>query len=114
VRAKADALLVLTSGHFVSARRQIPALALRHRLPSVFGNYIWAEAGGMLSYGPNFSAFYRVAAEKTALVLKGTKPADIPVEQPTSLELVINVKTVKALGITLPESIRLRADRVIE
>ena len=114
VRAKSDAVLALTSGAFVPARRQIPALALQHRLPSVFGNVAWVEAGALLSYGPNFSDLYRLAADKAALLLKGTKPTDIPVEQPTRLELVVNLKTAKALSLTIPQSIRLRADRLIE
>jgi putative ABC transport system substrate-binding protein len=114
VRAKAEALLVLTSGNFVPARRQIPELALKHRLPSMFGNALWADAGGLLSYAPNFSEFYRRAADQVSRILKGAKPADMPVEQPTTFELVINLKTAKALGITIPESIRLRTDRVIE
>jgi ABC-type uncharacterized transport system substrate-binding protein len=97
----------------VPARRRIPELALKHRLPAAFGNYLWAEAGGLLSYGPNFVTLYRVAAEKAALILKGTKPADIPVEQPNAVELVLNIKTAKALGLTIPQSMRLRADRVI-
>ncbi len=114
VRAKAEALLVLTSGNFVPARRQIPELALKHRLPSMFGNAVWADAGGLLSYGPNFSDFYRRAAEQVSKILKGAKPADMPVEQPTTFERVINPKPAKALGITIPPVIRFRADRVIE
>ena len=114
VRAKAEALLVLTSAHFVPARRQIPELALKHRLPSMFGNAVWADAGGLLSYAPNFSEFYRRAAEQISKILKGVNPADIPVEQPTTFELVINLKTAKALGISIPQSIRVRADRLIE
>jgi putative tryptophan/tyrosine transport system substrate-binding protein len=113
-RAKSDALLVFASAHFVPARRQIPALALKHRLPSIFGNYLWAEAGALLSYGPNFSEVYRRAAEKTSQVLKGAKPATLPVEEATAFELVINLKTMKALGIAIPPPVRLRADRVIE
>ncbi len=114
VRAKAAALLVLTSGFFVPARRLIPELALKHRLPSMFGNAVWADAGGLLSYGPNFSDFYRRAAEQVSLILKGAKPADMPVEQPSTFELAINLKTAKALGLTIPPSLLLRADRVIE
>ena len=75
---------------------------------------MWAEAGGLLSYGPNFSEFYRRAAEQVSMILKGAKPADMPVEQPSRFELVINRKTAKALGITIPPSMLLRADRVIE
>ena len=114
VRARAEAVLVLASGFFVPARRQIPELALKHRLPSMFGNSLWAEAGGLLSYGPNFSEFYRRAAEQVSMILKGAKPAEMPVEQPTKFELVINMKTAKALGIKIPQSILVRADRVIE
>jgi putative ABC transport system substrate-binding protein len=113
-RVKAEALLVLVSGLFVPARRQIPELALKHRLPSMFGNYLWAEAGGLLSYGPNFSEIYRRAADQVSRILKGAKPADIAVEQASVFELVINLKTAKGLGITIPPSFRLRADRVIE
>ncbi len=114
VRAKAQALLALASAFFVPARRLIPELALKHRLPSMFGNSLWAEAGGLLSYGPNFSDFYRRAAEQVGMILKGRKPADIPVEQPTRIELAINLKTAKALGIAIPPAIMIRADRVIE
>lgn len=80
----------------------------------MFGNAVWAAAGGLLSYGPNFSDFYRRAAEQVGLILKGAKPAEMPVEEPTTFELVMNLKTAKALGITIPQSIRGRADRVIE
>ena len=114
VRAKAEALLVLASAFFVPARRQVPELALKHRLPAMFGNYLWVDAGGLLSYGPSFSEFYRRAAEQVSMILKGAKPADMPVEQPSTFELVINLKTAKALGITIPQSIRVRTDRVIE
>ena len=114
VRAKSEALLVLTSGQFVPARGQITELALKHRLPSMFGSYLWADAGGLLSYAPNFSDFYRRAAEQVSKILKGAKPAEMPVEQPNAFELVINLKTAAALGITIPPLIRLRANRVIE
>jgi ABC-type uncharacterized transport system substrate-binding protein len=88
--------------------------ALRHRLPSMYGNTLWAEAGGLLSYAPNFSEFYRREADQMSLILKGAKPAEMPVEQPTTFELVINLRTAKALGITIVQSLRTRADRVIE
>ena len=114
VRAKAEALLVLGSANFVPARPLIPELALKHRLPSIFHHSVWADAGGLLSYGPNFSDVFRHAAEQVSRILKGAKPADMPVEQPTAFELVINLKTATTLGITIPPSIRLRADRVIE
>lgn len=114
VRARAEALLVLTSGNFVPARRQIPESALRHRLPSMYGNAVWVDAGGLLSYAPNFSEFYRRAADQVSLIFKGANPAEMPVEQPTTFELVLNLKTAKALGMTIVESFRQRADRVIE
>jgi putative ABC transport system substrate-binding protein len=114
VRAKAQALLALGSANFVPARRQITELALKHRLPSMFHHSLWAEFGGLLSYGPNFVNTFRRAAEQVGMVLNGRKPAEMPVEQPTSFELVINLKTAKALGLTIPQSLLLRADKFIE
>ena len=114
VQAKAGAVLALASGLFVPARRLIPELALKHRLPSMFNNYLWAEAGGLLTYGVSFPDLWRRAADKVALVLQGAKPGDLPVEQPSTVELVVNLKTAKVLGITIPQSIRVRTDRVIE
>src|SRR5437667_7415516 len=102
VRAKAQALLALGSANFVPARRQITELALKHRLPSMFHHSLWAEFGGLLSYGPNFGNTFRRAAEQVGMVLNGRKPADMPVEQPTTFELVINLKTATALGLTIP------------
>lgn len=114
VRVKAEALLQLGSAFFVPARQLIPALALKYRLPSMFHHSAWAEAGGLLSYGPNFSNSYRRVAEYVGMILNGRKPADLPVEQPTTFELVVNAKTAKALGVTIPGLILLRADRLIE
>ena len=113
IRAKAEALLALGSAYFVPARRLIPALALQHRLPSMFGTALWAEAGGLLSYGPNLVAFYRRGAEQVSMILHGRKPAALPVEQPTTFELVINLKTAQALGLTIPPMLLFRADKVI-
>lgn len=101
-QAKAEALLVLTSGFFVPARREIPELALKHRLPSMFNNHLWAEAGGLLSYGVSFPDVYRRAADKVALVLPGAQPADLPLEQPSAVELTVNLKTARVLRITNP------------
>jgi len=112
-RGKAEALVALGSGFFVPARRLIPELALQHRLPSVFHQSQWAESGGLLSYGPSFPAAYRRAAELVAKVLNGAPPGEIPVEQPSAVEMVINLKTAKALGVAVPQSLRLRADRLI-
>jgi putative tryptophan/tyrosine transport system substrate-binding protein len=114
VRAKAEALLVLGSANFVPARPLIPTLVLKHRLPSIFHNSVWADAGGLLSYGPNFSTCSVARREQVGRILNGAKPAEMPVEQPARLELVINLRTATALGITVPPSIRLRADRLID
>jgi putative ABC transport system substrate-binding protein len=93
---------------------QLAALALRHRLPSAFSNREIAEAGGLLSYGANIADTYRRAATYVHRILNGAKPSDLPVEQPTRFELVVNLKTAKALGLTIPQSVLVRADRVIE
>jgi putative ABC transport system substrate-binding protein len=114
VRAKAQALLALGSPNFVPARRQITDLALKNRLPSMFHNSLWAEFGGLLSYGPNFVNTFRRAAEQVGMILNGRKPAEMPVEQPTTFELVINLKTAKVLGVTIPQSFLVRAAKVIE
>jgi putative ABC transport system substrate-binding protein len=114
VRGKAEALLALTSGFFVSARRKITDLALKHRLPSIFNNHLWVETGGLLSYGPNFSHSYRRLAEMAGMILNGAQPADIPVEQATTFELVINLRTARALGIAIPPAFRARAERLLE
>jgi len=88
--------------------------AMRHRLPTVFDFKESAEAGGIVSYGVNNLDLYRQAARFVDRLLKGTKPGDLPVEQPTKFELVINLKTAKALGLTIPPSLLQRADQVIE
>lgn len=113
-RFKAVALLALGSANFVPARKQIPALALKYRVPSLHHHSGWVQAGGLLSYGPNFSRSFRRVAEQVAMIFNGRSPADMPVEQPTELELVININTARALGLELPPSILARADRVIE
>ena len=87
------------------SRRKIAAFALKHRLPAIFTVRMFPEAGGLMSYGTNFKDLYRRAAGFLNKILKGAKPADLSVEQPTKFELVINLKTAKALGITVPPSI---------
>jgi ABC-type uncharacterized transport system substrate-binding protein len=95
-------------------RTRIADHAARCRLPTVSGVSVHAEAGGLLAYGPSVSDGFRRAATYVDKILKGAKAADLPVEQPTTLELVINLKTAKALGLTIPQSLRQRADRVIQ
>ena len=111
---KADAVLVLGGGAFYLNRTHIADLALRNRLPSVFQNREFVEVGGLLSYAPSTTANYRRAASFVDKILKGSKPADLPVEQPTQFELVINLKTAKGLGLTIPQWLLQRADQVIE
>jgi putative ABC transport system substrate-binding protein len=95
-------------------RRDANALALARRLPTIFAYRDHVEAGGLMSYGPNVAANFRRAAEFVDKILRGAKPGDIPVEQPIKYELVINLKTAKALGITFPQSLLAIADEVIE
>ena len=113
-RAKADALFILGSALWVPARRLIPELALKAGLPTMFHQAQWAEVGGLMSYGFNFPKMWRRGAEMVANILRGAKPGEIPMEQPTEYELVFNLKTAKALGVKIPQSMLVRADRVIE
>jgi putative tryptophan/tyrosine transport system substrate-binding protein len=113
-RDQAQAVLVLGFGPYMAARQRIAELAVKHRLPTFFPWREHVEAGGLMSYGPDISDLYRRAAIYVEKILKGAKPADLPVEQPTRFELVINLKTAKALGLTIPQSVLLRADQVIE
>ena len=108
-----DALYVVEGSSAVH-RALIAELALKARLPTMFPMPAYVEAGGLLSYGPNVLDFFRRAAVYVDKILKGAKPGDLPIEQPTRYELVINMKTAKALGLKIPQSILLRADRVIE
>jgi putative ABC transport system substrate-binding protein len=107
-------VLVLRDGLFLAQQTQIVALAAKNRLPAVYGERGQAEAGGLMAYGANVLLMYRRAATYVDKILKGAKPADLPVEQPTQFELVINLKTAKALGLTIPPSLLRRADRVIQ
>ena len=109
----ADALFV-SETMAPAARRQLVDFAAQHRLPTMFMNSDYVTAGGLMSYAPNFSAAFRQAAEYVDKILKGAKPADLPVEQPTKFELIINLKTAKTLGLTIPQTLLLQADHVIQ
>jgi len=99
---------------FISQRKKIAQLAAKHRLPTIFGRRENAEAGGLIAYGPDLTNQFRRAAFYVGRILKGAKPSDLPVEQPTTLDLVVNLKTAKALGLTIPQSLIVRADEVIQ
>jgi putative ABC transport system substrate-binding protein len=112
-QGKAGAVIVARDGFFIRQARQIAELALKNRLPSI-SEAEYAEAGGLMSYGVNRGEQFRRAATYVDKIFKGAKPADLPVEQPTKFELVINRKTAKALGLTIPQSLLISADKVIE
>jgi putative tryptophan/tyrosine transport system substrate-binding protein len=114
VRQKADAVIVGSPTTFAQQHRQIAELALKYRMPSMFQDRVYVEAGGLMSYGQKFTDFYERSASYVDKIFKGAKPGDLPVEQPVSFELVVNLKTAKALGLTIPPSFLLRADDVIQ
>ena len=113
-RAGAGAVIVIQSSAFFASYQQIADLTLTHRLPSAGGSKEYAVAGGLFSYGADYPDLFRRAAVFVDKILKGAKPADLPVEQPTTFELIINLKTAKALGLTIPQSLLSRADQVIQ
>jgi putative ABC transport system substrate-binding protein len=112
--AKPDALYVVGNALLNSYRSEITALALDARLATIFNNSSWPATGGLMSYGPDFTDLWRRSADYVDKILRGTKPADIPVEQPTKFELVVNMKTAKTLGLVVPPTLLARADEVIE
>ena len=113
-RARADALAVIASSMLFNERRRLVALAAKNRLPAVYSARDFVDAEGLMAYGQNVVDFFRQAATYVDKILKGAKPADLPVEQPTKFELVINLKTAKALGLTILPSLLQRADQIIE
>jgi putative ABC transport system substrate-binding protein len=113
-KAHVDGLVVAPDTVAVLRRAEIAALAARHRLPAIYLHTDHAHAGGLMAYGPNYHDLFRRAAGYVDRVLKGTKPADLPVERSTRFDLVVNLKTARTLGLTLPPSLLLRADQVIE
>ena len=114
VGKRAQGLVVFLDGMFIAQTPLIIALAARSRLPAMYGSRREAEAGGLMAYGANLSDMYRRGAFFVDKILKGAKPADLPVEQPTKFEFVINLKTAKALGLTIPQSLLQRADEIIQ
>jgi putative ABC transport system substrate-binding protein len=114
IRSKADALYVVSDALLAANRTLITTLALSARLPTIlsYGDYV--ESGGLMSYGPNYANLFRQAADMVDKILHGTNPGDIPVEQPSKFELVINLATARAIGLTVPSTVLSRADRVIE
>jgi putative ABC transport system substrate-binding protein len=114
VREGAQGVLTTIESIFLNHRAQIVELATRYRLPAVYPYRQFAEAGGLMAYGPDVASLFRRAATYVDKILKGAKPADLPVEQPTTFELVINMKTARAHGLTIPQSLLARADQVIE
>jgi len=114
VKERAGALLVTGHPLFFLHRTRLADLAARNRLPSMSTQEQWVDAGGLMSYGPNFVDVYRRGAVYVDRILRGAKPGDLPIEQPTNLALVLNLKTAKRLGLTIPPSLLQRTDHVIE
>jgi putative ABC transport system substrate-binding protein len=112
--SRADVVIVRADPMFFGERKRLAGLAITHRLPTVFERREYSDAGGLLAFGPSLAGQFRQAATYVDRILKGAKPADLPIEQPTKFELVVNLKTAKALGLTIPPSLLLRADQVIE
>jgi putative ABC transport system substrate-binding protein len=113
-KGRAEAILVLIASVFNAHRNQVISLAVKSRLPAIYPYPEFVEAGGLVSYGVSFTDLYRRAATYVDKILKGRKPADLPVEQPMKFELVINLKTAKQIGLTIPPYLLSRADRVIK
>ena len=113
-KGRADALLVLGNPILNNQRKQVIDLAVKHRLPAAYTRPEFIEAGGLVYYGTNYNDLFRRAAIYVDKILKGAKPADLPVEQPRKFELVINLKAAKQIGLTIPPTVLARADKVIK
>jgi putative ABC transport system substrate-binding protein len=113
-QGRAEALVVLADPLFGLHRTRLADLAARSRLPAMYGAREYVEAGGLMSYGPDVLDNFRRSATYVDRILKGVKPADLPIEQPTQFEFVINMKSARALGLTIPQTLLLRADQIIE
>ena len=114
IRGQAAVLIVLQDSLVIANTKRIVEFAAKHRLPGMYFDSRWVETGGLMSYGPNYPDLFRRAAGYVDKILKGRKPSDLPVEQPTKFELVINLKTAKQIGLTIPPSVLARADKVIQ
>jgi ABC-type uncharacterized transport system substrate-binding protein len=114
IAQRADAILVGNDTVTLVHRRQVVELAVKHRLPAMYNNREFIDAGGLMAYGVSYPDLYRRAAIFVDKIFKGAKPADLPVEQPTKFELMINLKAAKALGLDIPATVLARADEVIE
>jgi putative ABC transport system substrate-binding protein len=114
VRERASGVLVLSTPLFIGGAKRLAELAMNHKLPTMFGPREHVEAGGLLSYGPDRADLYRRAAIYVDKILKGAKPAELPVQQATRFELVINLKTARSLRLTIPQALLQRADDVIQ
>ena len=113
-RERIDAVVVVNGPLVYVERKRIADLALKHKLPAVYGSAAYAEAGGLLAYGPSYDELFGRAAIYVDKILKGANPGDLPIEQPTTFELVINANTARALGVAIPPSVLARANRVIQ
>ena len=113
LKRRTDALIIFQSAFTAFHRRELVELAIKNRLPTMCGSAAWSDAGCLISYGPNITELFRRAAVFVDRILKGAKPADLPVEQPTKFEFVINLKTAKQIGLTIPPNVLARADKVI-
>jgi putative tryptophan/tyrosine transport system substrate-binding protein len=114
IRGQAEVLIVLQDSLVIANTKRIVEFAAKHRLPGMYFDSPWVETGGLMSYGPNYPDSFRRAAGFVDKILKGRRPSDLPVEQPTKFELVINLKTAKQIGLTIPPSVLARADKVVK